>query len=134
MVMTLVDSAVGKLPDPLWIKEHHAVTFEDAAAKEPKSRKRGLSVMRDEDHIQIPEKLHKSIVLSLTKPSYLLGLGSKNLRLENRNRLCYLLHKLVRQRNWVNASGVLSMLLKGTTKEKRPTVNRLKYLVSMELL
>ncbi|KAJ4702691.1 TAF RNA polymerase I subunit A [Melia azedarach] len=115
------------------MSEHHAVTFEDAAAKEPKSRKRGLSVMRDEDHIQIPEKLHKSIVLSLTKPSYLLGLGSKNLRLENRNRLCYLLHKLVRQRNWVNASGVLSMLLKGTTKEKRPTVNRLKYLVSMEL-
>ncbi|KAH7543985.1 hypothetical protein JRO89_XS15G0077000 [Xanthoceras sorbifolium] len=116
--------------------EDCTMNFEDGAKTEHKTRKRRLSTMMDEGHIQIPEKSYKKIILSLMKPSYLLrlGLGSKNIRSENRKRLHYLLHKLVRQRNWADASGVLSVLLKGTSKEKSPIANRLKYTVSMELL
>ncbi|GMH00700.1 hypothetical protein Nepgr_002539 [Nepenthes gracilis] len=79
-------------------------------------------------------RLSKRIVLSLTKPSYTLGLGFKNVRRENRARLSCLLRKLVRQHNWEEASAVLSTLLKGTCKERSPQNNRMKYWVAMELL
>ncbi|KAI9184755.1 hypothetical protein LWI28_000794 [Acer negundo] len=120
------------------VSEDCTMIFEDGAKTEPKkTRKRRLSTMMDEeDDIQIPEKHYKKVILSLMKPSYLLrlGLGSKNVRFENRKRLRYLLRKLVRQRNWAEASGVLSVLLKGTSKEKSPIMNRIKFTVSMELL
>ncbi|XP_057963676.1 uncharacterized protein LOC131154876 isoform X2 [Malania oleifera] len=76
----------------------------------------------------------KRVVLSLIKPSYTLGLGLKKVRPENRGRLCYLLSRLVGQHNWTEASGVLSLLLKGTCKDNSPMQNRMKYRVTMELL
>ncbi|TXG65264.1 hypothetical protein EZV62_006539 [Acer yangbiense] len=120
------------------VSEDCTMIFEDGAKTEPKkTRKRRLSIMMDEeDDIQIPEKRYKNVILSLMKPSYLLrlGRGSKNIRFENRKRLRYLFRKLVRQHNWADASGVLSVLLKGTSKEKSPIMNRIKFTVSMELL
>ncbi|XP_030549815.1 uncharacterized protein LOC115754785 [Rhodamnia argentea] len=79
-------------------------------------------------------RLAKRIILSLTKPSYVLGLGGGNLRSEHRRRLDRLLRKLVRQHNWAEASGVLSVLLKGMCRDRCPEHNRLKYSVLMEVL
>ncbi|PON52793.1 TAF RNA polymerase I subunit A [Parasponia andersonii] len=79
-------------------------------------------------------RLARRVVLSLTKPSYCLGLGSKTLRSENRARLSYLLGKLTRQHNWTEASGVLSVLLKGTCKDKSLANNRFKYSALMEVI
>ncbi|XP_056167484.1 uncharacterized protein LOC130138189 [Syzygium oleosum] len=77
-------------------------------------------------------RLLKRIMLSLTKPLYVLGLGRGSLRSENRRRLYRLLRKLVRRQNWAEASGVLSVLLKGTRKDRCPEHNRLKYTVRQE--
>ncbi|WCJ32261.1 hypothetical protein M5689_013699 [Euphorbia peplus] len=89
---------------------------------------------KSKPHIRKQQIAYNRTVLSVTEPSYLLGLGSGRLRPQNRVRLCSLLHKLMRQHNWVEASGVLSILLKGTCKDKCPMMNRFKYSVSMELL
>ncbi|XP_015574198.1 uncharacterized protein LOC8277924 [Ricinus communis] len=102
---------------------------------ESKKRKRKLGALAEHECCMTTlEKIYKRIILSLAKPSYLLGLGSDNLRPENRARLRHLLRKLVRQHCWTEASGVLSVLLKGTCKENHPTMNRFKYLVSMEFI
>ncbi|KAF8402415.1 hypothetical protein HHK36_013370 [Tetracentron sinense] len=74
----------------------------------------------------------KRVCLSLFKPSYTPGLN--NVRTEHRGRLRRLLNKLVRQHNWKEASGILSVLLKGTCNENSPVNNRRKYWVTMELL
>ncbi|XP_030445975.2 uncharacterized protein LOC115668705 [Syzygium oleosum] len=79
-------------------------------------------------------RLLKRIMLSLTKPSYVLGLGGGSLRSENRRRLYRLLRRLARRHSWAEASGVLSVLLKGTRKDRCPEHNRLKYSVLMEVL
>ncbi|PSR95708.1 Xaa-Pro dipeptidyl-peptidase [Actinidia chinensis var. chinensis] len=79
-------------------------------------------------------RLIKRILLSLTKPSYTLVTGSENVRVKNRARLRRILSRLVRRHNWEEASGVLSVLLKGTGNEKSPSKNRTKYWVAMELL
>uniref|UniRef100_A0A5B7BG06 Uncharacterized protein n=1 Tax=Davidia involucrata TaxID=16924 RepID=A0A5B7BG06_DAVIN len=76
----------------------------------------------------------KRILLTVTKPSYTLAAGFDSLRVENRSRLRRLLRKLVRRRNWEEASGVLSVLLTGTGKDRSPAKNRTKYWVTMELL
>ncbi|KAL6976125.1 hypothetical protein U1Q18_024916 [Sarracenia purpurea var. burkii] len=76
----------------------------------------------------------KRIVLSLTRPSYTLTTGSENVRVKNRAGLRRLLSRLVRRHNWEEASGVLSVLLKGTGSEKSPMRNRTKYWLAMELL
>ncbi|KAK5834058.1 hypothetical protein PVK06_017929 [Gossypium arboreum] len=60
-------------------------------------------------------KRDKRLKLSLTKPSFLLTLGRVHIRWENRQRLCYLLEGLVKKDNWGEASGVLSLLLNGTS-------------------
>ncbi|KAK8579248.1 hypothetical protein V6N12_069577 [Hibiscus sabdariffa] len=91
----------------------------EASSEKPKTRKR---------------KLEKRLKLSLTKPSFLLTLGRVHIRLENRQRLCYLLEKLVKKHNWAEASGVLSLLLKGTSNDGSADLNRLKYSVSIRLL
>ncbi|KAG6645336.1 hypothetical protein I3843_08G111600 [Carya illinoinensis] len=118
------------------VLEDQEVKLEDGAER-AKNRKRKLNKTVDNAHA-IPEKLVKRIILSLTKPSSVLGLGpktgSKIVRWENRVRLCYLLRKLTRQHNWIELGGVLSMFLKGTCKDRSPANNRLKYSVSMELL
>ncbi|XP_059661469.1 uncharacterized protein LOC132307663 [Cornus florida] len=85
-------------------------------------------------NIPTPDSFIKRIILSITKPSYTLQrLPIRSLRFENRCRLRRLLHRLVRRHNWKEASGVLSMLLKGTGKDKSPARNR-KYMVAMKLL
>ncbi|KAF5189277.1 D-tyrosyl-tRNA(Tyr) deacylase, partial [Thalictrum thalictroides] len=60
------------------------------------------------------------------------SLGS--LRIEHCSRLSRLLNVLIQQRNWKEASGVLSVLLKGSSRERFPKENRDKYLAAMELL
>ncbi|XP_059443414.1 uncharacterized protein LOC132175473 isoform X2 [Corylus avellana] len=116
--------------------EDQAVELEDSANK-VMSRKRKLNKMVDNGHAA-PAKLIDRIILSLTKPSSVLGLGpktgSKNVRWENRVRLCHLLRKLLRRHDWIELGGVLSMILKGTCNDRSSTRNRLKYSVSMELL
>ncbi|KAJ9153545.1 hypothetical protein P3X46_026972 [Hevea brasiliensis] len=110
------------------------VGFEDGTV-ESKKRKRNLSTLADDEcHIMALEKIYKRTILALAKPSYLLCRGSNNIRSENRVKLCHFLRKLVRQHNWTEASGVLSLLLKATCKDNHPTMNRFKYLVSMEFL
>lgn len=110
--------------------EGHTTEIKVGTNRDFMDRKRRASLM-EEGLARTPERNPKRIMLSLEKPSYLLGLGlaSRSLRSEHRNRLCYLLRKLVRQRNWADASGVLSVLLKGTNKEKGPVANRFKSMV-----
>ncbi|KAE8732147.1 S-locus lectin protein kinase family protein [Hibiscus syriacus] len=91
----------------------------EASSEEPKPCKR---------------KLDKRLKLSLAKPSFLLTLGRVHIRWENRQRMCYLLEKLVKKHNWAEASGVLSLLLKGTSNDCSADLNRLKYSVSIRLL
>lgn len=92
---------------------------------------------KDDDGISPPSNNRlKGIMLSATRPSYTLkrGIGKsrsefENLRWGNRSRLRYLMCQLVRQHNWDEASGVLSVLLKGTSNEKSISKNRTKYWV-----
>ncbi|XVE50154.1 hypothetical protein DITRI_Ditri01bG0139200 [Diplodiscus trichospermus] len=93
--------------------------------------KHGASLEEPKSYKRKPEK---RVRLSLTKPSFLLTLGRVHIRWENRKRLCYLLEKLVNQHNWAEASGVLSLLLKGTSSDCSADLNRLKYSVSIRLL
>lgn len=97
------------------------------SATEVQVRKRKPNRVAHHDPMAVREKLVKRIMLSLTKPSYVLGLGPNNLRLENRGRLRYLLCRLVKQQNWVEASGVLSVYLQATVKDKSPLENQFKY-------
>ncbi|KAL7143389.1 hypothetical protein ABFS83_08G187800 [Erythranthe nasuta] len=78
---------------------------------------------------------------SVNAPSYCLkeGVGSlkcvdETLRHQHRNRLTWLLDELIRQHNWAEACGVLSVLLQGTIRDKSLTRNRAKYSVALELL
>lgn len=106
-------------------------------AKKSKKRKRRThcsTMVANDCHITKLEKSYTRVMLSLTKPSYLLGLGSNFIRHENRMRLFHLLQKLVRQHNWREAAGVLSVFLRATCKDKSPILNRFKYTVSLDLL
>ncbi|XP_060209297.1 uncharacterized protein LOC132636448 isoform X1 [Lycium barbarum] len=82
-----------------------------------------------------------AIILANTKPSYCLkrGIGSlhhdcQSLRSEHRRRLRRLLQKLMRQHKYAEASGVMSVLLKGTTKEKAILKTRTKFTAALELI
>ncbi|CAK7350072.1 unnamed protein product [Dovyalis caffra] len=104
-------------------------------SKKSKKRKRSsTAILANACHSSKLEKFYTRVMLSLTKPSYLLGLGFNFIRQENRTRLFHLLRKLVRQHNWTEAAGVLSVFLIATRKDKSPILNRFKYTVSMELL
>ncbi|XP_061358213.1 uncharacterized protein LOC133302456 isoform X2 [Gastrolobium bilobum] len=105
-----------------------------ATTRRSKHRKRKEYKLDDDGHVAAREKLAKRILLSLAKPSYVLGLAPKPLRSEHRTRLRYLLQRLVKQHNWVEASGVLSAYLKGTVNDTSPFRNRLKFSVLLELL
>lgn len=110
--------------------ENDTVEFEDGTneLKYSKTKIRKLGG----GHAPAPRP-NKRIILSMTKPSYVLGLAPNNVRAENRGRLLRLLGQLVRQHNWSEASGVLSTVLKGTCKDHSPVTNRMKYWVTMEL-
>ncbi|KAK7335086.1 hypothetical protein VNO80_26857 [Phaseolus coccineus] len=105
-----------------------------STAKKSKQRKRKNFMVDEEGQMGSREKLAKKILLSLTRPSYVMGLGPKPLRKEHRTRLRYLLRRLVNQHHWVAASGVLSAYMKGTVNDTSPFRNRLKFWVLMELL
>ncbi|XP_022897250.1 uncharacterized protein LOC111410889 [Olea europaea var. sylvestris] len=83
----------------------------------------------------------KGIILANNKPSYCLkrGIGSlqyggESLRSIHRKKLWLLLKKLLQRHNWVEASGVLSVLLKGTGHDQSLSRNRTKYSAALELL
>ncbi|OVA11085.1 D-tyrosyl-tRNA(Tyr) deacylase [Macleaya cordata] len=86
----------------------------------------------DDDHNIENEKPAKRTRCASTRPSR--NIRSSNVRMEHRRRLNRLLSKLIRQHNWKEASGVASVLLKGTCKERSPAKNRNKYWAAMELL
>ncbi|XP_058779567.1 uncharacterized protein LOC131653446 [Vicia villosa] len=88
----------------------------------------------DTSQLSARKKKEMRIRLSLTKPSYVLGLSPEPLRSEHRRRLQYLLRKLVNQQDWVGASGVISVYLKGTLKDSSISKNRFKYWTLLELL
>jgi len=100
-----------------------------STAKKSKQRKRKSFMVDEEGQMGSREKLAKKILLSLTRPSYVMGLGPKPLRKEHRTRLRYLLRRLVNQHHWVAASGVLSAYMKGTVNDTSPFRNRLKFWV-----
>lgn len=94
----------------------------------------------DDNPVKASKKLRdlKGVVLATTKPSYCLkrGIGHPNphrdgesLRSIHRKRLRLLLKKLFRKHNWVEASGVLSVLLQGSAREKSISRIRRKYWV-----
>ncbi|PIN16025.1 hypothetical protein CDL12_11321 [Handroanthus impetiginosus] len=98
-----------------------------------------------EDHSAVRASLKarkvKETLLAINKPSYCLkkGLGSlqcggESLRSQHRKRLWRLLQKLMRGHNWVEASGVLSVLLQGTVRDQSLSSNRDKYLAVLDLL
>ncbi|GAA0171926.1 hypothetical protein LIER_25852 [Lithospermum erythrorhizon] len=81
-------------------------------------------------------------IMANAKRSYCMkrGIGSclKNqgvsIMFEYKRRLRRLLKKLIRRHNWVDAAGVLGVLLKATTRDKSSRHNRFKYWAAMEIL
>lgn len=102
--------------------------------KKSKQRKRKDYMVDEDGQVGAREKLAKRVLLSLTRPSYVLGLVPKPLRVEHRARLRYLLRRLINQHHWAAASGVLSVYLKGTLNDTSPFRNRLKFWALLELL
>ncbi|XP_058211119.1 uncharacterized protein LOC131323376 [Rhododendron vialii] len=112
-----------------------AVQEEEAVQGVEKNEKKSRKKARDsQDSGRQQSRLVKGILVSLRKPSHTLKTGSENVRTKNRARLRRLLSRLVRRHNWDEASGVLSVLLRGTGNERSPSRNRTKYWVAMELL
>ncbi|XP_057795913.1 uncharacterized protein LOC131012025 [Salvia miltiorrhiza] len=88
-----------------------------------------------------PTKRFKGALLAVHKPSHCLktGVGSfqcggGSLRFQHRTRLFRLLNQLLSRHNWVEASGVLSVLIQGTIKDRSLSGNRAKYTATLELL
>lgn len=113
-----------------------AIEAEPLSFVKPKSRTPRKSKKARE--IDSKKRELKGIELSITKPSYNLqrGVGTlstdlKSLRWLHRNRLCGFLQKLMRRHNWDEVSGVLSVLLRGTCRDRSPSRNRAKYLVRL---
>ncbi|XP_071689083.1 uncharacterized protein [Rutidosis leptorrhynchoides] len=104
----------------------------------PKTTKSNRNKIDDNEDESLNKQNTRGIILSVTKPSYTLkgGIGSdlRSIRCEHRNRLRYLLRQLVRRQNWSEASGVLSVLLKGTHRDNGFSTNRSKYWAALEIL
>lgn len=74
------------------------------------------------------DRKFKRTVLCVAKPSYLLSLIERSsTRSSYLKRLPKILSEMLRQRNWREASGVLSVLMQGTMRDASPSMNRLKY-------
>ncbi|ESQ47381.1 hypothetical protein EUTSA_v10028227mg [Eutrema salsugineum] len=81
------------------------------------------------------DRTFKRTLLCVAKPSYLLGLlGPKTSRSEYLKRLPKILRELISNRNWRDASRVLSVLMQGTMRDGSPTMNRLKYEAQIQIL
>ncbi|KAG5551301.1 hypothetical protein RHGRI_009648 [Rhododendron griersonianum] len=123
------------MPENCLMEVEEAFQEEEAIQGAEKNEKKSRKKARDsQDSIRQQSRLVKGILVSLTKPSHTLKTGSENVRTKNRARLRRLLSRLVRRHNWDEASGVLSVLLRGTGNERSPSRNRTKYWVAMELL
>ncbi|KAL0722655.1 hypothetical protein Bca4012_037254 [Brassica carinata] len=80
-------------------------------------------------------KKFKRTVLCVAKPSYLLSLLERSsTRSSYLKRLPKILSEMLRQRNWREASGVLSVLMQGTMRDGSPSMNRLKYEAQIQIL
>nr|GLL49539.1 uncharacterized protein LOC109183072 isoform X2 [Ipomoea trifida] len=82
-----------------------------------------------------------SVILAKAKPCHCLkrGIGSlqgdlTSLRSQHRKKLRRLLLVLLRRHNWAEASGVLSLLHKGTSKEIAISKTRAKFSATLEIL
>ncbi|XP_004251881.1 uncharacterized protein [Solanum lycopersicum] len=115
------------------------------ASKARKSRTRKRNNAEDDYNCGINPSTEarriNSVILANTKPSFCLkrGIGSlhkdhRSLQSEHRRRLRRLLEKLMRQHKYAEASGVLSVLLKGTTKESAVFKTRTKFMAILELI
>ncbi|KAL2493585.1 hypothetical protein Fot_37342 [Forsythia ovata] len=111
--------------------------------KKPKRRTPRNPHENDEDTVKHSKKVRKTneIILAKNKPSYSLtrGIGSlqygdETLQSIHRKKLRQLLKKLIQRHNWAEASGVLSVLLKGTGQDQSLSRNRFKYWAALELL
>lgn len=121
-------------PEPEPMGDEHVIEPEFGSYSPTNdSHKRKAVTTDDTDNDDRRATRMKRITLALTKPSFVMGLGPKMVRAENRSTLLNFMHKLMMQHNWVEASGVLSMLLKGTLRDRCPIKNRLKYSVKFIL-
>ncbi|KAL2496393.1 hypothetical protein Fot_40150 [Forsythia ovata] len=111
--------------------------------KKPKRRAPRNPHGNNEDTVKHSTKVRKinGIILANNKPSYCLkrGIGSlqyegESLRSIHRKKLHRQLKKLLQRHNWAEASGVLSVLLKGTVHDQSLSRNRTKYWAALELL
>ncbi|KAK7244219.1 hypothetical protein RIF29_39038 [Crotalaria pallida] len=112
------------------IMEHNTPV---STTKSKPRKKRKNRKLNDADEVPSREKLAKRVLLSLTKPSYALGFGPKPLRSEHRNRLHFLLRRLVNRHHWAAACDVLNAYMKGTANDTSPLRSRFKYSVLLEL-
>ncbi|CAN0889559.1 hypothetical protein LINGRAHAP2_LOCUS16129 [Linum grandiflorum] len=135
--MLLDDDSQSKIDTMLLDDSRQAVALygpENAVVKSSKRKKDSSRVGDDDGQLNIAEKHYQRVLLSLGKPSYVLGLTSSRLRPENRKRLRTLLRKLVRLHDWKAASGVLSVLLRDPQKQSSPAMDRFKYGVFLNLV
>ncbi|WZY81200.1 hypothetical protein YC2023_027584 [Brassica napus] len=95
---------------------------DDITIKDHKHRRRVVS------SAEALDRKFKRTVLCVAKPSYLLSLLERSsTRCNYLKRLPKILSELLRQRNWREASGVLSVLMQGTMGDGSPSMKRLKY-------
>lgn len=87
--------------------------------------KRKFSEVVDYDSNAVPEKPTKAVHFMRPKGKA----PYNNSSTEHRHRLADLLSKLLREHNWKEASGVLSMLMKGTSHRSFSMLTHKKYLV-----
>ncbi|KAM7250396.1 hypothetical protein ACFE04_022279 [Oxalis oulophora] len=114
-------------------EEFETVEKEIVEVNSSNKKKRKLKAMLDDES---KKKLlyNNRILLCISKPSYVLGIGAHNVRFENYHKLHFLLRKFIRLHNWGQASGVLSVLLQATTRDRDTLANRSKYSASLGLL
>lgn len=116
---------------------------EGKEGRKSSKQRRGVAAY-DADYCNASNSTRKreinGIILACTKPSYCLqrGVGSsqqragcESLRSLHRKKLWRLLKKLLLNNNWAEASGVLSVLLKGTARETSISRNGYKYWVKL---
>nr|GMD95351.1 uncharacterized protein LOC109183072 isoform X1 [Ipomoea batatas] len=92
-------------------------------------------------HVRLEARRINSVILAKAKPCHCLkrGIGSlqgdlTSLRSQHRKKLRRLLLVLLRRHNWAEASGVLSLLHKGTSKEIAISKTRAKFSATLEIL
>ncbi|XP_026448409.1 uncharacterized protein LOC113348766 [Papaver somniferum] len=91
-------------------------------------QKPNITTYSDEEDDTTTDKPAKKAV----KPRKNAG-SPRNVRPVHIRRLTRILKKLIRFHKWIEASGVLSVLMQGTEHERSPKENRIKYWAALEL-